>query len=453
MSKKGDYQYKFKFDQNQLEYDFRIKKRRNWWWLLLLLLPLLLFIRCSKEVAVKVVTTDNEPVAEARVESRYVEYQLFKSGEFLYKKEHILTGATDSTGITDMAKIETSVWSWIFHTKTTFASEAQKECLGGNGVGLLHWHFSHIYVVEVVDTCIDTTKIPVHVVDMETGDDIPGAMVHWRANIDGRDSTNVNGIFYIPRAEVDSVIAMIDAKAKGYADTVYNNLALPTVTDSMITIVMRPIDVAFNCDIVMCIDNTGSMEYLLENVKNNTLNFYSDLKDYCDRTGKEMGEVRMQIIDFGDLDEDPLHISEFFSLPEQSGELSRYVSKIELSDGSDECGLEALAAAVTTSWKVGKMRRRQVVIVYTDEPSVPLGEKRGSSYYPSGLPSSFGALKVLWDAMDGHKKRLILFAPDTVPWTDISTSWDAVYHEKDDLSSVLTGRGYNKIIKSICESL
>lgn len=456
MTKNDNYQYRFRFNQNQLEYDFQIKKRRKWWWLLLLLLPLLLLVRCNHEVSVLALTTDNTPVENAVVESHYTEYQLFKNGKLFFSMEHTLTGCSDETGLVNFGIVPTSIWSWFFHTRTQFSSFAKKNCLEGNDTSLFHWHcHKKPYIVEMIDMCLDTTSISIHVVDMETGDDIPGASIRWRMDIDGSSITNEYGIFNIPISIGKRVVDFIDAKVDGYADTTYTSIPLPPNDDSIITIVMRPIDVAFNCDIVMCIDNTGSMSPLISSVKKNILHFYTDISNYCKKTDKEVGDIRMQIIDFGDFSDSPMHISEFYNLPDQSSDLGHWVSGINSTDGGDapENALEALATAINTSWKIGKMRRRQVIIIYTDAPAHRLQENAHASFYPPDMPATFEELTAMWNEIEKQTKRLILFAPNSQPWTDISTSWSSVSHQKGKLTSVLGGSGYIEIVKIICESL
>ena len=123
------------------------------------------------------------------------------------------------------------------------------------------------------------------------------------------------------------------------------------------------------------------------------------------------------------------------------------------SGDAPENALEALATAINTSWKIGKMRRRQVIIIYTDAPAHRLQENAHASFYPPDMPATFEELTAMWNEIEKQTKRLILFAPNSQPWTDISTSWSSVSHQKGKLTSVLGGSGYIEIVKIICESL
>jgi len=456
MSKDHKYSYNIQFRQDQLEYDIRMKKKRNWWWLLLFLLPLLLLIQCSHDVVVQTLTPYDDPIADAAVESRYTEYQLLKGGRLFYAQEHILTGNTDENGLIDFGKQPTSVWSWLFHAKTPLESYASKTCLVGEDKSMFHWRFKkRPYVVYMYNTCHDTTDIPIHVVDKETGDDIPQAFIKWSAGTTGDAVTDEHGIFYIPMADSLAKISRIEARADGYADTVYVDIPVIYSEDSMTTIYMRPMDVAFNCDIVMCIDNTYSMNGFINSVKNNILYFYRDLNSYCKKLNRRMGEVRIQIIEFGDFADSELKQSPIFTLPEQSMKLKQCVMNIGITDGGDapEDGLETLAFAMDSPWMVGKTRARQVIIVYTDASAHPLGTNVSCYYYPNNMPGSFEELTSMWLKMNSKTKRLILFAPKQYPWTTIASEWDNVDHPTGDLHDVLQGKDYDRIIETICKSL
>ncbi len=77
MANKGkhtkEYKSKFKFDENNLNYEVRLRKKNRKWWLLLFLLLLPLFlVKCNKNINLQVVDDEtNIPIADATVYCQY----------------------------------------------------------------------------------------------------------------------------------------------------------------------------------------------------------------------------------------------------------------------------------------------------------------------------------------------------------------------------------------------
>jgi len=134
----------------------------------------------------------------------------------------------------------------------------------------------------------------------------------------------------------------------------------------------------YNVDIVMCIDCTGSMGDLLSTVKTNALKFWPDLKERCDKKGKEISELRIRVIGFRDFYADEgnaIQDSDFFNIPDQESEFKSFVNGLVPAGGGDEPenGLEALAMAINSDWTKGGDRRRHVVVVWSDASTHPIG--------------------------------------------------------------------------------
>ncbi len=208
----------------------------------------------------------------------------------------------------------------------------------------------------------------------------------------------------------------------------------------------------YHVDIVMCIDNTGSMDKLIQLVKNNALSFYSDLNDVCATFGKKVVDSRLRVISYGDLMEKPIVESGFLEIPSQSADFKNFVNGIVASGGDDEPedGLEALAMAIDSKWNNSTKHCRHIIIVYTDASCHELGFCRHSPYYPSGMPADFSDLTRQWLGMDPESSRLILFAPTTKHWSRMNSNWPNVYMRP--LSDVIGG-GYEEVLKAISNSL
>jgi len=198
-----------------------------------------------------------------------------------------------------------------------------------------------------------------------------------------------------------------------------------------------PRGLSYAVDIVFCIDVTGSMTPILDQVKANALRFYSDVQSNLTAKGKNIDELRVRVVAFRDIVADgeaALQESPFFALPSDQAAFSEFVNGLVAEGGGDapESGLEATALAMTSPWTTRGDRRRQVIVVWTDQPAHPLDP----SVLPTGLadrvPADFSALTDVWEDPQGplgsSSKRLILFAPDGPGWSDISGVWENVVH-------------------------
>ena len=95
----------------------------------------------------------------------------------------------------------------------------------------------------------------------------------------------------------------------------------------------------YNVDIVMCIDCTGSMGGLLDNVKANALKFYPDLREACAKKDKEISELRIKVIAFRDFNADKnqaMKSTEFFTIPDQEDEFKSFINGLTPTGGGDE---------------------------------------------------------------------------------------------------------------------
>lgn len=189
----------------------------------------------------------------------------------------------------------------------------------------------------------------------------------------------------------------------------------------------------YNVDIVMCIDATGSMASIIEDVKRNALSFYQKFVDEMEAKSKSVQQLRIKVIAFRDygVDSEPMVESKFFVLDEESGEFHDFVNAIEASGGGDEPenSLEALALAINSDWvKTGSVRRH-VIIMYSDASALKLGEQSGKPGYPSGMPADLAELREWWEGqkMEKRAKRLLIFAPDVEPWSDM-VDWSNTFH-------------------------
>ena len=190
----------------------------------------------------------------------------------------------------------------------------------------------------------------------------------------------------------------------------------------------------YNVDIVMCIDATGSMHAIINDVKANALSFYRKFVEEMETVKKTVEQLRIKVVVFRDYgcDSEPMVESKFFTLDDESTEFHDFVSRIEASGGGDgpENALEALAIAMKSDWVRTGTKRRHVIIMWTDAPALALGARASSPSYPSDMPADLAELHEWWEGqeMDSKAKRLILFAPDANPWSDM-IDWERTFHQ------------------------
>jgi hypothetical protein len=216
-------------------------------------------------------------------------------------------------------------------------------------------------------------------------------------------------------------------------------------------------------DLVLCIDGTGSMGPIIDDVKRSALSFHDDLTRVLDAKHKRVDSLRIRVVTFRDFYVDgaaSLEPSGFFTLPDEREAFAAFVSAIAPDGGGDEpeSGLEALGYAMLSDWAKTATRHRHVVVMWTDAGAHPLegvGGKRPSGI-PNGVPKTFDEITDMWEGgevMNDSAKRLILYAPDAFPWSDIGTNWSNVIHHTSKAGKGLSDVDFNSILDQIAQSV
>lgn len=219
----------------------------------------------------------------------------------------------------------------------------------------------------------------------------------------------------------------------------------------------------YSVDIVMCIDCTGSMAGIMDTVKANALKFYPDLKSALDAKDKHVDTLRIKVIAFRDFYADgteAIDESSFFTLPDQQTNFQSFVSGLVPKGGGDEPenGLEALALAMRSDWNKSGDRRREIIVMYTDASAHQLDSPMAKpSNYPSDIPKNFNELTDWWTGQDTYvsqsAQRLIIYAPDSKPWADISNEWENSIHYASQAGMGLKELDYETILSAIVKSV
>jgi hypothetical protein len=219
---------------------------------------------------------------------------------------------------------------------------------------------------------------------------------------------------------------------------------------------------SYAVDIVFCIDVTGSMTPIIDAVKANALRFYDDVQTNLTAKGKNVDELRVRVVAFRDFAADgeaAMQESPFFQLPGEQSAFRDFVGGLVAEGGGDapESGLEAVALAMTSPWTTRGDRRRQVIVVWTDQPAQPLNPAVLPPSLRARVPADFSAVTDMWEDPQGplgsSSKRLILFAPDGPGWSDISGVWENVVHHPSQAGGGLSDVDYGTIVDSIGNSV
>lgn len=222
--------------------------------------------------------------------------------------------------------------------------------------------------------------------------------------------------------------------------------------------------ISYNVDMVFCIDATGSMDGIIDMVKNNALNFYSDVMEHMARKSKTIDTLRVRIVAFRDYKndgDDAMLVTDFFTLPAQANEFENCVKSIEAFGGGDdpEDGLEALGYAIKSKWNEEGMKKRQVIVVWTDAATHALGYGSDSPNYPKNMAKDMNELTRWWGdkqnngSVNQNAKRLILFAPNEAYWSTISEVWDNVIHYPSVAGNGLKEIDYSTILDTISNTI
>lgn len=238
--------------------------------------------------------------------------------------------------------------------------------------------------------------------------------------------------------------------------------AAPTPAPAGQTSMAAPRGLTYAVDIVFCIDVTGSMTPIIDQVKANALRLYDDVQTNLTEKGKNVDQLRVRVLAFRDFAADgasALQESPFYELPAERAGFSDFVNGLVAEGGGDapESGLEAVALAIGSPWTSGGDRRRQVIVVWTDQPAQPLDPSVLPPDLTSRVPADFSALTDLWEneqgTMGSSSKRLILFAPDGPGWSDVSGVWENVVHHPSQAGGGLSDVDYGTIVDSIGNSV
>lgn len=232
----------------------------------------------------------------------------------------------------------------------------------------------------------------------------------------------------------------------------------------------------YKVDIAFVIDATGSMGPIMDQVKERALTLGDEIKEKMEAAGKNIGALRMRVIDFADFASESIEAiraSEFYTMPEERAQFENQVKGIQYEDrGGDipENALEALWVAMKSDWVdlPGLTAGRHIIVLITDAPPLNLGERNGCmGYVAEDYPENIQEMEEIWNEQatqgGGHtklnpkKKRLLLFAPEGGDgaghdWNAVS-GWENTTYTPVDAASGLRDMPLDGVIAEIVRSL
>ena len=209
----------------------------------------------------------------------------------------------------------------------------------------------------------------------------------------------------------------------------------------------------YHVEIVIVMDATESMKPIMNEVKDNVLKFCRKFAETMDEKGKKLSVMHIKVITFRDFAYDgdkALEESRFFNLPDENEDFHDYFEQIQAFGGGNGTSnaLEALAVAMRSDWtteKIPGVRRRHIILLYTNSETVPLKDARvpegakisrvDNPLYPENMPANLMELGDMWEGMsqelggmpDMRSRRMMLFVPNSQPWNEVvwcqSCSW------------------------------
>lgn len=196
-------------------------------------------------------------------------------------------------------------------------------------------------------------------------------------------------------------------------------------------------DIKINCNVDICfaIDCTGSMEASINNVRKMSLDMHKQLEQALEEKQRPLENLRMKVVVFRDIDvdgKDAFEETRFFNIPQEYDQFQSFVNKLEAFGGGDEpeSGLEGLSIALNSDWCKEGTRKRHIVVLFTDATTHKLGTNRVAidSKFKNKVAKDYQELGDMWMDPQGSiinqsGKRLIIYAPDCEPWSNIQDDW------------------------------
>ena len=227
---------------------------------------------------------------------------------------------------------------------------------------------------------------------------------------------------------------------------------------------MPSMNISRNLDLVFCIDGTGSMRPIMDDIKENAIRLYSQLVEECYVHGASVGALRVKVITFRDYEsegEDAIEESPFFELPDDDDLFSEHLKSIVPGGGAGKgaCGYEALHYAMRGEFVHGP-KDRQIIVLITDTYPRPMPKRGRKGYYPEHM-SKFEDLINDWAGASQNPeitltprgKRMVLFAPADSGYRDLATYMKGSIFQPVEKNKGLSDMDFSHIVRIVAASV
>lgn len=194
-------------------------------------------------------------------------------------------------------------------------------------------------------------------------------------------------------------------------------------------------------DILLCVDGTSSMEKVIEDVKANISLFVNNLiQGLRLNSDNDIERIRIKFVVFRNADYDKndwYQETPFHNLEKSNEKLNEFLKNIKAVGGDPkmnfEDGLMAFSNVLSTANWDSSGKDIQIIGIWTDTESRPINPNHKA--LREGAPSSYEDLRKYWSnsfLKSYPNARILLFAPDVYPWSNILEEWPNSIHYKSN---------------------
>jgi len=228
---------------------------------------------------------------------------------------------------------------------------------------------------------------------------------------------------------------------------------------------------AYNIDIVFCIDVSSLSSAELKSLNDFVLRFPTDLVRRHESQGKNLQNVRVRFVLFPDASANHSHeFSHFLSLNSEKGSerFQTFVQSLRLTKHQTDTkkSLRALFDALHSDWTQLGERQRHIIVLTTGVGLHGEIENIRSSDQKTfqEIDTLLNEMTDYWDGammkpgtrkakLNQVARRLVLIAPDIYPWPTIGDSWAQTLFLPSKAGEGLSEVEYDTILEVIQNSV
>lgn len=179
----------------------------------------------------------------------------------------------------------------------------------------------------------------------------------------------------------------------------------------MQTIKIDPQGASYYVDIIFCIDATGSMQPIIDQVKANAKQMPDEIMSKSEEKGKKIKQLRLKLIEYRDLVEDQTGQMVEYDFTEDAASFKSQVDRIVADGGGDypESTFDAILRACESEWYMGQGKKRKIIIVMTDDKP---REIHPSSLKSGESPTVTTVINRYLGMSESNEGRLLIIAPE-----------------------------------------